>query len=460
MSLNVETPSVTFHVSTDVTTFNFSFTIYNTDTDISVVAYDWTTDESITLPAYTVTNNAPSVGGSIEFAESIYTGSDIRLKIYRSIPLEQQSTYDDDEPLMPNTIEASLDITNARIQDIAAQVSDIIAEGGDGGGGGGSSGDGVSISTIVIDGEGSLEALIPQDTVTFKAGTGTELSIDEDGSLIIASIGIGENSIDLACNASDIALGSAVYIDGDSVAVLAIATAPATLAYGILITRRIVRREGLFPESVTLQLESGITLADGDILYLSDTEAGKITNIEPEEYAMILGQYRDDAAVLGGTYISGTAITHHVHPFRGCLAYKTSSQSISSGSSASITFTAEDYDTDTIHNNSTNTDRMTVPTGISYVRLSGLINLSGNASNLTDVSVAIWKNGNVLYFPYISATTEQSKKVAICSPAMAVTSGDYFTVVVYATTSLGGAFLVSGHSSTYQSQSRFGMEIL
>ena len=47
----------------------------------------------------------------------------------------------------------------------------------------------------------------------------------------------------------------------------------------------------------------------------------------------------------------------------GCLTYKTGSQSLSNANQTYISFDAEVYDTDAIHNNSTNNGRLTVPTG-------------------------------------------------------------------------------------------------
>lgn len=47
----------------------------------------------------------------------------------------------------------------------------------------------------------------------------------------------------------------------------------------------------------------------------------------------------------------------------GCLTYKTGNQSLSNANQTYISFDAEVYDTDGIHNNATNNGRLTVPTG-------------------------------------------------------------------------------------------------
>lgn len=46
-----------------------------------------------------------------------------------------------------------------------------------------------------------------------------------------------------------------------------------------------------------------------------------------------------------------------------CRAYKSGTQTVGSGSTDVITFGAESFDTDTIHDNATNNSRFSVPTG-------------------------------------------------------------------------------------------------
>lgn len=58
------------------------------------------------------------------------------------------------------------------------------------------------------------------------------------------------------------------------------------------------------------------------------------------------------------TTLSGSFPTHV-----GCLTYKTGNQSLSNANQTYISFDAEVYDTNGIHDNSTNNGRLTVPSG-------------------------------------------------------------------------------------------------
>ena len=49
--------------------------------------------------------------------------------------------------------------------------------------------------------------------------------------------------------------------------------------------------------------------------------------------------------------------------FVGCSVYRTSDQTISTGTTTTVTWDAEAYDTDNMHSTSTNTSRITIPTG-------------------------------------------------------------------------------------------------
>lgn len=64
--------------------------------------------------------------------------------------------------------------------------------------------------------------------------------------------------------------------------------------------------------------------------------------------------------------------------FSGCFAYASSGQSITSSLTA-VTFNSESYDTDSYHDTSSNTSRMTVPS-TGYYRVIGLVTTDGNAA--------------------------------------------------------------------------------
>ncbi len=63
---------------------------------------------------------------------------------------------------------------------------------------------------------------------------------------------------------------------------------------------------------------------------------------------------------------------------RGALVYDVSDQTITNNTWTAVNFDTEVYDTDTIHDTSTNNTRFTIPTGITRVRLSANIRFTAN----------------------------------------------------------------------------------
>lgn len=79
-----------------------------------------------------------------------------------------------------------------------------------------------------------------------------------------------------------------------------------------------------------------------------------------------------------------------------CAALRTTNQSIPSGVWTAVSFTdADDYDTVSLHNPSSNASRFTIPGG-----MTGLwefkVNTAWAASAVNDRGIQIWKNGTVL----------------------------------------------------------------
>lgn len=129
-------------------------------------------------------------------------------------------------------------------------------------------------------------------------------------------------------------------------------------------------------------------------------------------------------------------------PHRGAAAYLTSSLTLTTATWNRITFAtggaSELYDTDSIHNMSTNTGRFTVPSGVTKVRLRGALGTFG-VNTGSEVLVSVYKNGTALTAPRVgfnaevSSTTEGEQ--TFCSPVLTVTSGDYFELFAYVVSS-------------------------
>lgn len=75
--------------------------------------------------------------------------------------------------------------------------------------------------------------------------------------------------------------------------------------------------------------------------------------------------------------------------FAGCLAYRVTTATIAGSTNTAITLTAEKYDTDGYHNNSTNTSRMTIPAGkAGYYQITANC-ITANTTSSNDLSIAI-----------------------------------------------------------------------
>lgn len=81
--------------------------------------------------------------------------------------------------------------------------------------------------------------------------------------------------------------------------------------------------------------------------------------------------------------------------FVGCLARKTSNQSITTNTATAVTFDAEDFDTDAFHSTSSNTSRFTVPAGKAGYYLFGtnLTDIGGGAVSGALALLSFYKNG-------------------------------------------------------------------
>lgn len=142
--------------------------------------------------------------------------------------------------------------------------------------------------------------------------------------------------------------------------------------------------------------------------------------------------------------------------YRGAVVYNSADQTISASTFTALTFDTEAIDTDSIHSTSSNTSRMTVPSGVTKVRLVGQCVMDNTGAN-TYRELRIYKNGSLVTGPTLrsSFTTGDGSSNSvwrIVSPAVTCTSGDYFELFVYHTS--------SGSLSAYSNATWFEMQVL
>jgi hypothetical protein len=123
--------------------------------------------------------------------------------------------------------------------------------------------------------------------------------------------------------------------------------------------------------------------------------------------------------------------------FRGALVTKVAQQSGANysggGAGVAIAWDSEVYDTDSIHDPVTNNTRLTVPSGVTKVRLRANVDMS-SVSASSDTVIWFHKNGATaagLPRQRLNAgVTVPSHNIS--SAVLSVTAGDYFEVVIFA----------------------------
>lgn len=150
--------------------------------------------------------------------------------------------------------------------------------------------------------------------------------------------------------------------------------------------------------------------------------------------------------IIGTALVAGTNITITINDvgdtitlaaaggggsYRGALVTKAANQTTANYTvnPTYVAWDTESYDTDSIHDNVTNNSRLTVPSGVTKVRVSGQISLD-LVTNSVYIFTVIDKNGITTAYTgqpaHSSAIPAAFPIVSVTSPALTVTSGDYF----------------------------------
>lgn len=201
---------------------------------------------------------------------------------------------------------------------------------------------------------------------------------------------------------------------------------------------------------------NGVASLDGS----GDVPAAQLDNV-PTSSATTQGlvELATDAETTTGTD-TARAITpsnHNAFHGRGALACLSSNQSIANATDVTINFGAEDYDTNGIHDNATNNSRLTVPSGVTKVRLMGQMSFDTNSTGVRKVDLR--RNGSSTFAGrvLVSYSTASSGRTYMqwSSPIMTV-SGHYFEIRAYQDS--GGSLNIVGDADCIQTW--FAMEII
>lgn len=136
---------------------------------------------------------------------------------------------------------------------------------------------------------------------------------------------------------------------------------------------------------------------------------------------------------LGTTAVAHVSGDAWVHPlveddisFVGAFAYTSSTQSIASGTTTALAFDTEEFDSDSIHDNSTNNSRLTIPSNLGGYWHVGATAQFALLNDGTTSNLRLSKNGSDL-----RGTTAQVTGAASAYPGMSISrpvalvAGDY-----------------------------------
>lgn len=135
--------------------------------------------------------------------------------------------------------------------------------------------------------------------------------------------------------------------------------------------------------------------------------------------------------------------------FHGARAYRAGTVTWNDQDNQAMSLTSEEFDTDGYHDNATNPERITVPTGLDgyyYVHASAYI--SGTPSQ--DAPITVKKNGTVVRGAQVTPYTAQPNSVGGVGAASSVVylaAGDYVEGWVYVDNNFAGGTFPVGHAT-------------
>jgi hypothetical protein len=115
--------------------------------------------------------------------------------------------------------------------------------------------------------------------------------------------------------------------------------------------------------------------------------------------------------------------------FVGAKVYGTTNQSVAHNTVTTITWANEEFDTDAIHSTSSNTDRLTIPSGkTGYWEVTASFGYGTNSTGIRQVRLS--KNGNFISNEQVEATSSFGNIMGY-SNILYLTAGDYLTLEAY-----------------------------
>jgi hypothetical protein len=131
----------------------------------------------------------------------------------------------------------------------------------------------------------------------------------------------------------------------------------------------------------------------------------------------------------GNVKITGAQLRTYIRTVSGAMVKKAADQTAANYTTATaVAFDAETYDVGGWHDNASNNSRLTVPSGVSYVRVGGCVNVTLTTADTWKVT-EIRKNGSNDYDGYAGQSVETgdtSVSITVNSGLLPVSPTDYF----------------------------------
>jgi hypothetical protein len=186
-----------------------------------------------------------------------------------------------------------------------------------------------------------------------------------------------------------------------------------------------IRSLGTSVDTTTKNLNPSTTL--GDIEYRSST-ANTNTRLGIGTTGQVL-------TVAGG--VPSWATPAGGSSFAGVSAYKSANTAISNNTFTAITFNLENFDTNTYHDNSTNTSRITIPAGkAGYYSVSTTTSFAANSTGQRQV--VLYKNGSLFAsLSTLQATTSGADFRMLSTYVISLAVNDYIELFAYQASGAG-----------------------
>ena len=147
--------------------------------------------------------------------------------------------------------------------------------------------------------------------------------------------------------------------------------------------------------------------------------------------------------------VKWAAIPSSAPTFSGALAYNNATTTVANNSEAFFTYNSETYDTDGYHSTSTNTGRLTIPTGKSgYYLVYSLARFAANANGVRTMQITQGASQTSIAVIEQTPGGVSSNTGFYASTIRYAAAGDYFETKIYQTSG-GDLNVLGGDNQNY-----------